>query len=188
MDAFIGEIRLMAIATFTPEGWLLCDGSLYNVQNFQALYAIIGATYGGNGTSTFAVPDLRQRAAVGIGPVMSDGFSPDFGENGGAASVTLLGSEMPAHTHLVSDAVVPPPQRLATPGGNWIGGTVYIANAPRPPFTQVDEFASGATPTLAMDPRALSPYVGSNGAHENRQPFVTMQYCICWNGEWPTRP
>jgi microcystin-dependent protein len=190
MDAFIGEIRLMAIATFTPYGWLLCDGTLYNIQNYQALYAILGPSYGGNGTSTLAVPNLTGRAAVGVGLVTSDGFSPDFAEAGGDAAVTLSASQMPAHTHTVSTALVGPGQRLAAPGGNWIGGLVYMVNAnpPRPPFTQVPEFASSASPTSTMDPRTVSPYLGSNGAHENQQPFVTMQYCICWDGYFPTRP
>ena len=187
MDAFIGEIRLLAIAQFTPQGWLLCNGTVYNAQTYQALYSIIGNSYGGTPPSTFAVPDLRGRAAVGIGQNPSDSFAPVFAQNGGSATVTLSQAQMPVHTHNINIANAPPAQRLAAPGNNWIGGLEYLPAA-TPPFTAVDAFNSGGSPNVALNGGTLSIYPGTGGAHQNEQPFLTLQYCINYDGVYPTRP
>lgn len=185
MDAFIGEIRLMPYF-FVPQGWLACDGTIYPIQQYQPLFALLGATYGGNGQSTFAVPNLQSRTAVGIGDDPVDPFDPSFGEVGGAETEALSTNQVPSHTHSLNAANVAATKRQSTAAGNLIGPLSTNSGSPI-----VNAGSFGAVPAampVTLSPFTLSPFAGGSQAHENRQPYLAMQYCICWDGTWPPRP
>lgn len=163
-DPFLAEIRIVPF-NFAPKGWALCNGQLLSIAQNQALFALLGTTYGGNGQSTFALPDLRGRMPFHVG----DGLS--LGQEGGAESHRLTLSELPAHTHAVRASSQPAnradPQQAAWAASS--GGT---------------NFAKGA-PNTTMQAKLVSS-VGGNQAHENRQPFLTLCFAIATQGIFPS--
>jgi microcystin-dependent protein len=170
-DPFVAEIRIFPF-NFAPKGWAWCDGQLLPLSQNTALFSLLGTTYGGNGKSNFALPDLQGRAAMhpGQGPGLS---LHDLGETGGSETVTLLESEIPAHNHSVMPQGAPGDTNL--PAGNAIARTV------------------GATPYLppggglvAMAPQALPP-AGGDQPHNNMQPYLTFYFCIALQGVFPQR-
>ena len=166
-DPFLGEIRLFA-GTFAPAGWAFCDGGLYPISENDALFQLIGTTYGGNGQTTFALPDLRGRVPLhqGQGP----GTSPrTLGEVGGSETVTLLASQMPAHTHALHASTA-----LAT--GTAPGGALLAA-------TSVASYDPGAAAT-AMAAGAVG-LAGGDQPHENMAPTLTLNYIISLFGIFP---
>lgn len=189
MDAFIGEIRLFPY-TYVPDGWLACDGSLHDLRQYQGLFAVIGIKFGGDGTSTFGVPDLRGLTVVGTGDDPVDTFDPVWAASGGVEQVQLTASMVPSHTHTLNAAVVTPLSRVASAGGNYIGAlstntkvnNVFV-NAPA--FT-----SSTAGPTSAgyIAAGTISVFAGGSAAHENRQPYLAATYCIAYMGDFPIRP
>ena len=173
MDNYIGEIRPFAFG-IVPQGWLLCDGTLLNIQQYQALYALIGITYGGNGTTNFALPDLRGRAVVSMNP--SD-LNYKRGTMAGVENVTLTASNIPAHTHDMEVANNPgnkgmPTNRIAIPTS--INGAVTAS------FYSTDASQSALLGSGTLDA------VGG-AMHNNMQPFLTINYCIATIGLWPSR-
>lgn len=171
-DPFLAEIRTFGF-TFAPSGWALCNGQLLPIQQNTALFSLLGTTYGGNGTTTFALPDLRGRAPMqpGTGPGLSNHV---LGESGGSETVTLLEAEMPAHTHALR-ANVTDPGDTSTPGpaasfAASSGGALYQASA-----------------DTELDPSALGG-VGGSQPHNNLQPYLVVNYCIALQGEFPSRP
>jgi microcystin-dependent protein len=191
MDAFCGEIRLFPY-TFVPQYWLPCDGSTYLIQSYQGLFAVIGFQFGGDQRTNFAVPDLRARVAVGTGIDPTDIYRPAFATSAGTDGVALSQSMMPPHNHVLNAATVTPKERVTSAAGNYIGGLALSAAAP--PFTVALDFQSG-TPVSPVNLNAgtLSS-VGGNATggtdpHENRQPYLAMQYCICTSTDnFPVRP
>jgi microcystin-dependent protein len=173
VDPFLGEIRLLGFG-WAPNGWALCDGSLLAIAQNTALFSLLGTTYGGNGTTTFALPDLRGRVPVGQG--QGPGMSPiTMGQVGGEPAHTLLGNEIPPHSHPVNAA-----QNASTtnPSG------AVMANDSR--GTLVNIYAGQADGTV-MNPAMVGP--NSGGApHNNMQPFLGMNYCIALQGIYPSRP
>jgi microcystin-dependent protein len=171
-DPFVAEIRIFPF-NFAPKGWAWCDGQLLPLSQNTALFSLLGTTYGGNGKSNFALPDLQGRAPMhpGQGPGLS---LHDLGETGGTETVTLLLSEIPAHTHGLQCSVQP--GNRTTPVGNSIarlvGASPYL-----PP--------AGA-PLAAMAPEALAP-AGGNQPHNNMQPYLTCYFCIALQGVFPPR-
>ena len=170
-DPFIGEIKLFPYS-FAPRGWALCQGQLLSISQNTALFSLIGTTYGGNGQTTFALPDLRGRVAVsaGQGPGLS---SYELGEAVGSESVSLAESELPAHSHQVSvngagSGSKKPTNRFL---GRASSGTTYAGSA------------NGKT----LNPEAVMPS-GGGQAHENRPPLLTLNYCIALEGIYPSRP
>jgi len=174
-DPFIGEIRMFA-GNFAPRGWALCNGQLLPISQNTALFSILGTTYGGNGQTTFGLPDLRGRVA--LHPGQGPGLSPyTLGEQGGSESVTLLTTNMPAHTHMVNasttNATAPAPTNgiLASPlDSNAGAGLGYVTTSPN---TQ-------------MAPNSIAPSGGSQ-PHENRQPYNCVNYIIALQGIFPSR-
>lgn len=173
MDPFVAEVRPFAF-NFPPKGWAFCAGQLLPLSQNTALFSLLGTTYGGNGTSNFALPDLQDRVPIGVGqgPGLSERRP---GETGGSATVTLLTSEMPSHTHPVrassqaGDLRAPGTGRtLAAPGN----GLLY---APR----------SAAAP-VAAHPEAAQP-VGGDQPHNNLMPYLSVNYCIALQGVFPPR-
>jgi microcystin-dependent protein len=188
MDAFIGEIRLMAIS-YTPQNWLPCDGRQVSFQQYQVLYAVIGNRFGGTPGQNFNLPDLRARVAVGAGNDPIDTFDPVFATSGGVNTVTLTSSNIPSHTHALIGAATGAANRVATGQGNWLSTPVSI------PTTGANESANAFIPDATtgtpatLNGGSLSPYPGKGLPHENRQPFLAVQYFICVDGgEFPVHP
>ena len=183
-DPYVGEIRAVAF-TFAPIDWLPCDGGIYPIQQYQALYAIIGNTYGGTPNQSFAVPDLRGDGVVGFG--QGSGLSPyTLGQQAGAPTVTLNLTQIPSHTHQAhlwkpspTNTAVPAPAANSYP-------TSIFTTANGTTYTAIPEFSSTTNTTLA--PAALTAYPGTGGAHANTQPYLAVMFCICTSGVYPIRP
>jgi microcystin-dependent protein len=172
-DPFVAEIRIFPF-NFAPKGWAWCDGQLLPLSQNTALFALLGTTYGGNGQSNFALPDLQGRAPMmpGQGPGLS---LHNLGETGGAETVTLLQSEIPSHNHALMASNEDGSQGSLTTGitvANSVGGKLYqtVTNA-----NLVD-----------MNPNSLAPAGGSQ-PHNNMQPFLTFYFNIALQGVFPPR-
>lgn len=182
VECYLGEIRLFPTA-WAPQGWLRCEGQTLQISQYQALYSLIGTQFGGNGTSTFMLPDLRSRAIVGNGqlhyPNGITGNTYAVGQYGGVEAVTLTSANLPSHDHyLIADATA---AQSANAGENYFAtvdttGGAHALYAPA---------GAGATVTLAG---GVVSSVGSGGPHTNEQPYLTMTYCICTSGVYPPRP
>lgn len=162
-EPFIGEVRAFPFG-FAPQGWAQCNGQLLQIAQNQALFSILGTTYGGNGTTTFALPDLQGRVPI------HTSATHNLGQVGGEETHTLTLNEIPQHTHQAtggSDATV-----NSAAGKTW--GT-------SPNVTPYNTSANAA-----MSSTAISTAGGSQG-HENRQPYTVVNYCIATNGIYPTR-
>ena len=173
---YIGEIRMFGFGSRgAPNGWQTCDGSLLPISQYDTLYALIGTTYGGDGQTTFGVPDLRGRVPLhqGQGPGLSNQV---IGQKAGTETVTLLPTQMPAHTHtLVATSTA---ATATTPGS-----TVMPATVSGDTFYASD--ISGGTVAPA-DVTAISGAGGSQ-PHDNTMPTLTVQYCIAWQGLYPSQ-
>ena len=162
---FIGEIRMFA-GNFAPVGWAFCDGSIIPIDQNDALFNLIGTTYGGDGQTTFALPNLQSRVPVHVGP----GFA--LGQSGGVESVTLTTSQIPAHSHVplcntaVGTAQGPDGAFWALPSS----GTIY----------------STAAPTLPMSPSAVGSSGGSQ-PHDNMLPFLVINFILSLFGVFPSQ-
>lgn len=171
---YIGEIRMFAFGRATPN-WQACDGSLLPISEFDALFALIGTTYGGDGQTTFGVPDLRGRLPIhqGQGPGLSNYI---IGQRAGTETVTVLPTQMPAHTHTLvttsgaASALTPANTLLP---GSVSGDTFYVSDI------------TGAT-VLAMSAQSTS-IAGGSQPHENCMPTLTVQYCIATFGIFPSQ-
>jgi microcystin-dependent protein len=170
-DPFVAEIRMFPF-NFPPTGWAFCDGQLMPISQNTALFALLGTVYGGDGKSTFAIPDLQGSAAMH--PGQGSGLSlRDLGEIGGAESITLLVSEIPVHTHTVmaspdiGDNTVPGPNVSLAAS---VGGLMY---------------STTSNSTAAF--QALPP-AGGSLPHNNMQPYLTLNFCIALQGIFPQRP
>ena len=161
---YIGEIRMFA-GNFAPVGWALCQGQLVPISENDALFNLIGTTYGGDGVNTFALPNLQSRVPVHVGP----GFA--LGQSGGAEQVTLTVSQIPAHTHV--------PQADANPGGQTSPAGNVWANSTNLPYSQ-------NAPTAAMDPSAIGSSGGSQ-PHDNMIPFTVINFIISLFGIFPSQ-
>lgn len=184
MDGFFGEIRQMAFS-FTPRGWLPCDGQVYQIGQYQALAAVIGNQYGGDGRTTFAVPNLNGRTAVAFGANPSDIFQPQFAKPGGNASISLTANNTPPHSHPMRGATLTQTARVAAPGGNFLAPVAYL---PATGNTENAKGFAGPPAQAPLDERTVSFTGGTSTPHENRQPYLAMQYFICVEGVWPERP
>jgi microcystin-dependent protein len=185
-EAYVGEIRLLPY-NFTSVGWLPCDGRQCQITNYQALWAVIGFTYGGDGKSYFKVPDLMARVAVCAGNDPEDVFDPPIGYNaGGTNTVTLTNTTIPAHTHTLSAASIGFRQQVADPTNNWLGKPVLVKQPSG--SEQTYGFAPPGGTMVSLASNTLSPFPGLGQPHENRQPYLSLAYFICFNGYFPARP
>ncbi|GGE93947.1 phage tail protein [Hymenobacter cavernae] len=178
MEPFIGEIRLFSLS-FAPHGWAFCQGQTLLIAQNTALFSLLGTTYGGNGTSTFQLPDLRGRAVVGVGQGAGlSQYAP--GEVAGAEAVTLDATQLPAHTHGVT-ATMP----VSTSAGSTFNpASGYYASA------GVEQYGAAAN-TATMASNLLSGTTvtaGGDQPHENRMPFLVLNYAIALGGVFPQRP
>lgn len=171
---YVGEIRMFGFGR-VPNGWFACDGSILPINGNEALYTLIGATYGGDGQNTFGLPDLRGALPIHQGQGL--GLTQrNIGERAGTEAVTLTQAQMPAHTHAL--VVTSAAASVDTPGPTTLPGAVSGQN-----FYVSD--VSTAT-TLAMEAAAISSSGGSQ-PHENCMPTLTVQYCIAWTGIFPSQ-
>ncbi len=175
---FIGEIQLFGFS-FPPRGWAYCRGSLLSIAQNTALFSLLGTTYGGNGQTTFALPNLSGRAAGGLG--QGPGLSPrTLGEAYGASTVTLTSSQMPAHTHAVSVyAQANTSRRAGTPATN--------SALSSPSASTSTPFRAGTAPDTTFAPGMLSMAAGSGFPHENQQPYLALNFSIALQGIFPSR-
>lgn len=172
-DPFVAEIRIFPF-NFAPKGWAWCDGQLLPLSQNTALFSLLGTTYGGNGKSNFALPDLQGRAPMhpGQGPGLS---LRDLGETGGSETVSLLESEIPAHAHTLransdfGDLQQPSPNRVLARSQN--------ASAYQTTTNQS---------VVTMSPNALAT-AGGDQPHNNMQPYLTFYFCIALQGVFPPR-
>jgi microcystin-dependent protein len=169
-DPFVGEIRLFGF-NFAPVGWAMCQGQLLPISQNTALFSLLGTTYGGNGTSTFALPDLRGRVPVSQGQGL--GLSPySLGEIEGTETVTLSATQLPAHNHLVR--------------ANDNKGTMKTAAGNVLALGKKDEFATAPDATTVMN-SAMIESAGDDAPINNLQPLLVLNACIALNGIYPSR-
>lgn len=183
MDNFVGEIRLLPF-NWAPNGWVPCDGRLLNLQQNIALYSLIGTLYGGDGKTTFAVPDLRGRVPVHRN-YNNFNVNSQFqvGTQGGAELVTLTQAQVPSHMHtfgVVNGPANVIPLTTALPAvtqQSVVSGTTF-----QPP----NVFDAVGTTLTTIDPQTIS-VAGSSAGHPNVQPYITLNYCIATIGIYPSR-
>ena len=173
-DPFVAEIRMFA-GNFAPTGWATCDGQILPISQNTALFSLLGTTYGGNGQSTFALPNLAGSSPMGQGqgPGLSDRF---LGETAGEPNVTLLTSEMPLHPHtLQADS-------FDTGDGRVPGPAFSLAKT-----SPGNAYQSATTPLVQMNLQALA-LTGGSLPHNNMMPFLTVFFIIALQGIFPARP
>lgn len=166
-EPYVGEIRMFA-GNFAPAGWMFCEGQLLPISEYETLFNLIGTTYGGDGQSTFALPDLRGRIPLHVG----SGFT--LAENGGAEQVTLTTAQMPAHTHAFLGSAA---NATTTSPTNNVPATL----------PEVTTFAYGTDlPPATLSAQAVSN-VGGSRAHTNFQPYICINYIISLLGIFPSQ-
>jgi microcystin-dependent protein len=171
-DPFVAEIRIFPF-NFAPRGWAFCDGQLLPLSQNTALFSLLGTTYGGDGKSTFALPDMQGNAPMhpGQGPGLS---LHDLGETGGSETVSLLESEIPVHTHTLR-------------GNNQLADTPVVTNNVLARTTGNSYQQNTSANLVAMAFEALPP-AGGDQPHNNMQPYLTLNFCIALQGVFPPRP
>jgi microcystin-dependent protein len=170
-EAYLGDIKMTGI-TFTQRGWMPCEGQLLSISNYTALFSLLGTTYGGDGRTTFGLPDLRSRVPVGYGT--GPGLpSYNQGNTGGSTTNTLTISNLPAHSHSV--IAISEDGNSSSPTNNFPAGTKLLDK----------EYATTGT-TTNMNTNMIGS-TGSNTAVNNMQPYAVVRYVICVQGTFPSR-
>jgi microcystin-dependent protein len=171
MDPFIGQIQAFGF-NFEPRGWMFCNGQLISIAQNSALFSLLGTTYGGDGITTFALPDLRSRVSIhqGQGPGLSNYA---LGESAGTEQITLLSSNLPTHSH---SAVMKITSNQATTGN---GSNSFLGGAAIYDAEDVEATLNPAAITVGN--------AGANMPHDNMQPYLTVNYCIAIYGIYPPR-
>jgi microcystin-dependent protein len=175
MDPFVAEIRIFPF-NFAPKGWAFCDGQILPISQNTALFSLLGTTYGGDGKSTFALPDLQGRSPMqpGQGPGLS---LHDLGEMSGEEAVTLLVSEIPAHVHSVGRALNANGNQISPVNSVWAQASAGRGAAAL--------YLDGA-PTGTVNINSLN-VTGGSLPHNNMQPYLTLNFCIALQGVFPPR-
>jgi len=171
MDPFVAEIRIFPF-NFAPKGWAFCDGQLLPLSQNTALFSLLGTTYGGDGKSNFALPDMQGNAPMhpGQGPCLS---LHDLGETGGSETVSLLESEIPSHSHNVT-------------ASSQDGTDNHPVNNYPAQGVGINLYVNAGTTPVNMNDNALSP-AGGDQPHNNMQPYLTLNFCIALQGVYPPR-
>lgn len=165
---FLGELKLVSFA-FAPKGWALCNGQVMSIQQNQALFSLLGTTYGGNGQTTFGLPDLRSRTAL-----HTDFAGIPLGTLAGVENVTLTPSQLPAHNHPLTatgDLANASAPGNALPAGKPRGG--------------IDRYGTSGTSNVTMSPGSVAS--AGNQPHPNMQPYLVMNWVIALGGIFPSR-
>jgi microcystin-dependent protein len=165
-EPFLSEIRIFSF-TFAPKGWALCNGQLLPINQNQALFSLLGTTFGGDGRVNFALPDLRAEVPIHVGA------GHTLGEKGGEQAHTLSIAEVPTHIHVLNATTAA--ATTNTPAPTLVTGQSTAANL----------YGSAASNAAAMSPAAVAN-VGGSQAHQNMQPFLTLSFCIALQGIFPS--
>ena len=168
---FVGEIRIFA-GNFAPAGWAFCSGQLMPISENEVLFQIIGTTYGGDGQATFALPNLQSRLPIHQGTSSQTGSTFVVGQSAGTEEVTLTIQQIPIHTHQMLASTGAP--TLQSPAGNVTGSSV-------------NKIYRSGNPSVTLNPAAVG-VAGGSQPHENRQPFLVVNFIISLFGIFPTRP
>jgi microcystin-dependent protein len=173
-DQFVAEVRIFPF-NFPPVGWAFCDGQLMPISQNTALFSLLGTYYGGDGKSTFGLPNLQDSSPMQQGPAQGGLSERDLGETGGSDAVTLLTSEMPAHTHTIT--TMSDPGTLQTPGPDRMLARSANATA----------YQSNTTTNLQNMSLNQLATIGQSLPHSNLQPYLTLSFCIALQGIFPPR-
>ncbi|UTA68944.1 phage tail protein [Emticicia sp. 21SJ11W-3] len=173
MDEYVGTIKIFA-GDYAPRNYLKCEGQTLPIMTYQALFALLGTTYGGDGRNTFMLPDLRGRLIVQTGQMPGSPNYRRLGEKGGEEKVTLTLSNIPPHTHTYS--ALSGNRESPNPQNNYLGNTASTFYAQKGPDDKLVAMAPGAVGTIGGQP------------HENMPPFIVLNYIICTFGLYPPRP
>jgi microcystin-dependent protein len=168
-DQYLGEIRMFS-GNYAPQGWAFCNGQTLQINQNQALYSLLGTTYGGDGQSTFALPDLQCRIPVHMGTNSASGTNYPLGQKAGSETVTLTEDQLPAHTHTVN--------------AQSVAGTTADPTNSFWATSTVKQYATGS-PNGAMSSAAIS-LVGGNQSHNNIMPFFAVSFIIALEGNYPS--
>lgn len=177
-DWFVGEIRLFAMS-WNPQDWLLCDGTILQISGNQALYSLLGTTYGGNGTTTFGLPDLRGRT---VASTSNSDASYLPGMSGGSETVALTTAQIPQHQHAFKATTIAGTAGIIA-AGSAIATVTATAPVPQAPEIFTDQVGSAKT---ALNPGTIGS-TGSSAGHPNVQPSLVLNYCIARSGTYPPR-
>jgi microcystin-dependent protein len=181
-EAYLGQISLFGFA-YAPKNFAACNGQLLAINQNQALFSLLGTTYGGNGVNTFGLPDLRSRTALHAGPQAIGGGNFVLGQVGGAAAVSLTVGQTPSHNHVLSvdgkteslsNENMPTSASVLGNSELWDGKASKTLNL----------YNTGSTKLVAS---ALGGIAGASQGHENRQPYTVVNFCICTAGPFPSR-
>lgn len=188
MDALTGEIRAFAFG-YTPENWLPCNGQILSMNDHPELASVLSNLYGGDGLKTFGLPALQGLTLVGSGN-LPGGFDYYPGETGGASEMDLSLSEIPAHTHTVNTLCMTDPEQAPAQEVTVPTGMSYLSNVYEVPPPTTKRMGNFYTPNagnpVILNDSALTPQ-GRGYAHNNMQPYLPINYCICTDGDYPNR-
>jgi len=190
MEAYIGEIRLFPYDRIpSADGWVPCNGQQYTIQQYQALYSLIGISFGGDARTYFNIPNLNGRVLLGYGQSPTTGTAYTVGKSGGQPSVLLDSKTIPSHSH---NMMVRDSYDAAIPGTNILGNETIPTNPGQTKKNTGNAFSYVSTTPDASKKTTLNAksisIEGGGQPHENRMPFVTMVYCIATIGYYPPRP
>ena len=174
MDPYVGQIIAVGF-NFAPVGWVLCNGQFLAISEYQVLYTLIGTTFGGNGQTNFAVPNLCGRSPIGLGTGTGQ---PTYtmGQTGGTELNTLLSTQLPSHTHTLGASTTA--ATASVPSGLWCWA--------RPTNPNIEIYGTVTSTTTPLSNTSIS-LLGGNLPHENRQPYNTVNYIICTAGIYPSQ-
>jgi microcystin-dependent protein len=177
-DWYVGEIRILAYSRGAPSGWQLCDGSLLSISEYEVLYQLLGTTYGGDGQTSFGVPDLRGRVPVHQGN--GRGLTPrPIGQLSGDESITLTTQQMGSHAHVLL---------ASTDVGTSLAPSKFMLAAVPSSVNEPFYATSPAGAATAPFPATTVQVAGGNQPHDNTAPTLTLQYCIATVGVYPIQP
>lgn len=178
-EFFIGQIMMCGFG-FAQKFFAQCNGQLLPIAQNQALFSLLGTQFGGNGTTNFALPDLRSRTPVGFASSVDPAWNPpalQIGEAAGVENVTLLSTQMPAHTHAMNASTASGDNR--SPSDRLYGTSTSTATPP-------DLYGGSSGPLVPLSPQTLAP-AGGNQPHPNLQPYTVINFCIALSGVYPAR-
>jgi microcystin-dependent protein len=179
-EPFIGQSTLFPY-NFAPQNWIECQGQLLPIRQYSALFSLLGTSFGGNGTTTFAVPDLQGRVAVGMGSLPGGGVY-DIGQQDGVENATVSTAQMAAHNHSLN--ATQNNGTVNTAAGNILS-SAFVDGGFGNPSAQGNVYNPGI-PNTPLQPGSLG-LAGSSLAHNNMQPFLALRYCIALSGVFPSR-
>ena len=188
IDAFVGQILVIPF-NFAPKGFAMCHGQLMSIASNTALFSLLGTTYGGNGQTTFALPDLRGRVPLKFG--QGAGLTGYFaGETGGTEATTLAAAQLPQHTHTIDASAMTASARCSgTPGnqGSPVGTVPAVTAGAFATYSNAGADTTMSAAAIAMGGTLQAANAGGSQPHDNRQPYLALNYCIALQGIFPPR-